>query len=174
MTFCEMGSAAGLTLRLGRTDFEILRPVPAARGLNGMTLPVFEFLMTSSFALIVGLNLPRTQLNARAETMSSSTPARADRSISFNRHTTFALFPFTHFDRLCRFISDTIDAVSPTQLTVWCHRPVLSAFRYEKIKTAELSVIDEVIGYTSKLYSVREPRKTAVDSFRIRFRGCVI
>jgi hypothetical protein len=63
------------------------------------------------------LNLPRTQLKALAEMMSSVTLSRILGSGCFRTHTTLASPERTQRARLCRLISETIDSVSPMQHT---------------------------------------------------------
>jgi hypothetical protein len=115
-------------------------------GLKGSILAVFASLTTLSFALIVGLNFPRTQLNARTDVISSSTSMRSVRSGFLRMQTTFASFPFMHRARLCFLISETIDTVSPAQLTAWWARPNLSTCLREKMNTTALSVMAVVMG----------------------------
>jgi hypothetical protein len=68
-------------------------------------------------ALMLVLIAPRTQLKVLAAAISSITMERMSLFDSFKIHTTLASFPFTQRARLCFFISETIDGVSPTQLT---------------------------------------------------------
>jgi len=68
------------------------------------------------FAFMLGWSAFLMQLNERAACRSSTTTERLDASPSFKMQTTLAAFCFTHFARLCFFISVRIESVSPKQI----------------------------------------------------------
>jgi hypothetical protein len=74
-------------------------------------------LLASVVGLMVGLNVPRMQLKVRFAWISSIANERAALSASLRTQTTFASLLFTQRARLCFLISETIEAVSPKQLT---------------------------------------------------------
>jgi hypothetical protein len=86
-------------------------------GDNEAVLP--EIGCTLGFRNMVGSNTLRMQPKVLAFTMSSRTEALFLSLSSRRMHTTFDSFCFTHFDRLCFFISARIDPVSPIQDAAW-------------------------------------------------------